>query len=118
MSIAIVSMLEVWVVVDKMCIDICPLMKSYSPELSSDFLEPLLLPRRCEMRRATGIQAYIQARHSAYTGTRNIFSDPGAQSFPVAYFNDSEKHRGLRESIQQHARAKLENKRNECQITT
>ncbi|KAJ6061423.1 uncharacterized protein N7446_005543 [Penicillium canescens] len=119
MSVAIVCMLELWVVVDKMCIDICPLMKSYSPELPSDFLEPLLLPQCCEMQRATGIEAYIQARHSACTaGTLNIFSDPGAQSFPVAYFNDSEKHRGLRESIQQHARAKLESKRNEWQNKT
>jgi hypothetical protein len=119
MSIAILCMLELWVVVDKMCIDICPLMASYSPELPSDFLEPLLLPQRCEMRRATRVEAYIQARHSEYmAGTLNIFSDPGAQSFPVAYFNDSERHRGLRESIQQHARVKLESKRNEWENRT
>ena len=29
----------------------------------------------------------------------NIFSDPSAQSFPITYFNDSKKHRKLREII-------------------
>jgi hypothetical protein len=62
-------------------------MESYSPQLSSDFLEPLLLPRRCEMRQANGIEAYIQAYVRLVP--LNIFSDPGAQSFPGAYSNDS-----------------------------
>ncbi|KAJ5215355.1 uncharacterized protein N7498_001762 [Penicillium cinerascens] len=114
MSIAILCIMELWVILDKMCIAICPLLGTYSPEVPSNILESLLLPQLSEMRRANNIETYIHSRYQGRAaGAPSIFSDPNSQGFAVSYFDGSGKHHRLRERIEQHARDSIESKKRE-----
>lgn len=114
MSTAIVCIMELWIILDRMCIAVCPLLGTYSPEIPRNILESLLLPQRSEMRRVNNIEAYILSRYQGRrAGLPSIFSDPNSQGFAVSYFDSSDKHHGLRERIEQHARDSVENKRTE-----
>ncbi|RHZ68728.1 hypothetical protein CDV55_106064 [Aspergillus turcosus] len=114
MSIMILTMLEVWVTLDQMCCIMCPLLREYSPEIPVKFLEPLLLPQRCQMRRAGRIEAYIESRHHGRVpSSPDILRDPAPHSFAISYYDSSQEHQRLREQIEQHAHAELEEKRRE-----
>ncbi|KAJ5801525.1 uncharacterized protein N7518_003593 [Penicillium psychrosexuale] len=114
MSIAIICIMELWVIFDKMCIAICPLLATYSPEVPSNILESLLLPQLSGMQRANKIEAYIHSRHQERAvGAPSIFSDPKSQGFAVSYFDGSEKHQRLRERIEQDAHDSVESKKRE-----
>lgn len=119
MSMAMICIMELWVILDKMCIVVCPFLVSYSPEIPNNFLEPLLLPQFCEMQRASRVETYIRYRQQEQTSDApRIFSDPGRRGFSVAFFENSETHQRLREQIEEHARSSIEAKREEWQRKT
>ncbi|KAF9894293.1 hypothetical protein FE257_007796 [Aspergillus nanangensis] len=113
-SIMLLTMLELWVAIDKLCINIDPRLKDHSPELPEKFLEPLLLPQRHQMKRASKIETYIRARHeNQKSGLPNIFCDPTAQSFAISYFDSSNELQELRTEIETYAEAEKQAKHEE-----
>ena len=42
-SIMILTIMYLWVALDRLAVDFCPLLKQYSPKIPSDFLHDLLL---------------------------------------------------------------------------
>jgi hypothetical protein len=110
-SLMILTLLEGWVTLDRMCIAICPLLEKYTPEIPVTFLEPLLLPQHCQMRRAKKVDDYIVNRHRK--GSSSIFLEPEPQSFAISYYDTSHRHRQLRQRIERHAQHSIDEKRKE-----
>ncbi|KAF9252833.1 hypothetical protein LCP9604111_359 [Penicillium roqueforti] len=105
-SVMILVMLELWVVLDKMALRLCPLMKRFSPGIPDNFLEPLLLPKIGQMKRAREVEQYINVRHKESDKTNpSIFCDPAPNCFGVQFFNSSEEHQMLECRIEQSANA-------------
>lgn len=113
-SLMLLTILELWVVLDKMSVQICPLLKEYSPEIPADFLEPLLLPKWSQMQRAEAVSEYIRGRRDAANVTvPSIFSDPSARGFAAQYYDRSREHKELRGQIERHAHDCREAKKRE-----
>ncbi|RAL06801.1 uncharacterized protein BO97DRAFT_447317 [Aspergillus homomorphus CBS 101889] len=106
------TQLELWVTIDRMCTVLCPLLKDYSPEIPAEFLEPLLLPQRGQMRRAQKIENYIRARHRDQN-RGSIFRNPESENFAVSYYESSGRLAQLRQDIEQYAEGKVHEKRRE-----
>ncbi|RAH70416.1 uncharacterized protein BO66DRAFT_471392 [Aspergillus aculeatinus CBS 121060] len=112
-SIMVLTMLELWMALDQMCVRFCPLLADYSPEIPPNFLEPLLLPQRSQMERAYKVEDYIRNRHRDTGRYPSILQDPMPQCFGARYCDASQKHQQLRSRIEEHARRQVEKKREE-----
>ncbi|KAL4885977.1 hypothetical protein BJY04DRAFT_214168 [Aspergillus karnatakaensis] len=105
----ILNILELWVVLDKMCIEFQPLLRHFTPELPERILEPLLLPHRRHMERAEAVEKYIASRvgkcdpkecNLEDCGPKeSIFADPGPRTFAVRYFDQTHSSRSKRDKI-------------------
>ena len=103
-SIMLLTIMDLWMALDKVTTQQCPLLTSYSPEIPQDFLHPLLLHRSSSLRRATLIEKHILRRHQEASHTTSVFSDnPIESSFAVQYFRTSQKLQRLKDEITQHA---------------
>jgi hypothetical protein len=93
--------LELWVALDKAVTRLIPLLMDYSPELSIDSFEPLILPELGQMFRLHGVESYLTSRHTrAEHQDLSIFSfceDPSA--FPIRYFGADAHMQQLRHQI-------------------
>jgi hypothetical protein len=89
MSIFWLTLMELWVALDKLVVAWSPLMKRFSPEIPADLLEPLLLPNMSHLKRLDTVQSYIVRRHSESSG-KTLFDDiESPQSFQNLYFEQS-----------------------------
>ncbi|KAJ6607017.1 hypothetical protein B0H10DRAFT_2228329 [Mycena sp. CBHHK59/15] len=57
------TVLELWVALDRGATQMFPLLLDYSPELSAQSFEPLVLPERDQMRRLHDAELYLAKRH-------------------------------------------------------
>ncbi|KAH9040265.1 hypothetical protein EDB83DRAFT_2228304 [Lactarius deliciosus] len=113
-SVMILTIMDLWMALDKLTTQQCPLLTSYSPEIPQDFLHPLLLHRSGSLRRAQLIEEYILQRHQDSSCTTSIFSDKDAESsFAVQYFRTSQRLQQLKVEITQHAWEERNQKRAE-----
>ncbi len=111
-SVMILTIMDLWMALDKLTTQQSPLLTSYSPEIPRDFLHPLLLRRSGPLRRARYIEEYILQRHQDASCTTSIFSDKATESsFAVRYFRDSPKLQRLYADINRHAGQQQEEKR-------
>ncbi|KAI9441023.1 hypothetical protein H4582DRAFT_1516239 [Lactarius indigo] len=96
-SVMILTIMDLWMALDKLTTQQCPLLTSYSPEVPQDFLHPLLLHRSGSLRRATFIEEYILQRHQDASCKTSIFSDKDIESsFAVQYFRTSRRLQATR----------------------
>ncbi|KAH9056899.1 hypothetical protein EDB87DRAFT_1833454 [Lactarius vividus] len=103
-SVMILTVMDLWMALDKLTTQQCPLLTSYSPEIPSDFLHPLLLHRSSSLQRATLIEEHILWRHQGASYTESIFSDSATESsFAAQYFRTSQMLQQLEAEITQHA---------------
>jgi hypothetical protein len=104
-SVMILTIMDLWMALDKLTTQLYPLMASYSPGIPRDFLHPLLLHRSDSLRRAMFIEEYISKRHQDASSTTSIFSDDNAHesSFAVQYFGTSQRLQQLKAEITQRA---------------
>lgn len=112
-SIMLLTIMELWMALDKLATSQCPLLLDYSPELPESFLEPLLIRSARDIDRANEIQRYLRRRHFvAHTCARgSVFSNKASSSsFSVRYFRQSRPHQELKQSIIRDANAKREQK--------
>ncbi len=116
-SVMILTIMDLWMALDKLTTQQCPLLTSYSPEIPQDFLHPLLLHRSGSLRRAMLIEEYILQRHQDSSCTTSIFSDKATESsFAVQYFRDSPKLQRLYADINRRAEEQQEEKRAELGV--
>ena len=99
-SIMILTIMDLWVALDKLTIQQCPLLNQCSPEIPSGFLHPLLLRRSSTLERALRIEEYVCGRHNEASEATSIFSDNICDhSFSVKYFLASNDLQGLYHEI-------------------
>jgi len=86
LSVAFLTILELWVFIDRMVIDWMPKLKDYSPEIPITVLEPLLLPHRSQMERLAQVETYLEQRHHEVDGESAIFYDTKDSESFVSWF--------------------------------
>jgi len=113
-SIMILTIMYLWVALDRLAVELCPLLKQYSPEIPSDFLHGLLLHRSSAINRSLYIERHIRRRHREALDVTSIFSnDVDDSCFPVKYFRTSNDLMRLHDEIDVHAQREREAKRAE-----
>ena len=112
-SMMILTIMDLWMALDMVATQQCPLLKQYSPEIPSDFLQPLLLHRSSTMKRALHIEQYLCQRHEAGDAASIFSNDISESSFAVKYFRASKDLQRLNDEIFADAQEKRANKRTE-----
>ena len=113
-SMMILTLMDLWVTLDRLAIQLCPLLEEYSPEVPCQFLHDLLLHRSSTINRALDIEDYLRRRHTEALKVPSVFSNDVDEScFAVKYFQDSPDLQRLREEIESHAEQEREAKRAE-----
>jgi len=75
LSVAFLTILELWMFIDRKVIDWMPMLKRYSPEIPVNTLEPLLLPYRSQMERQAQVEIYLEQRQREGSDKSAIFYD-------------------------------------------
>jgi hypothetical protein len=116
-SVMILTIMDLWMALDKLATQLYPLMTSYSPEIPQEFLHPLLLHRSGSLLRAKSIEEYISKRHQDASSMTSIFSDDNGHesSFAVRYFRTSQRLQQLKAEITQYALEERNQKRAELE---
>lgn len=118
-STMILVIAELWHTLDILASAILPLLKNFSPEITSNFLDPLLLPKQAQMQRLREIELYVAARHiQASTSNPSVFSDPVQNAFAVQFYASSAHHQALRDRIERDASVKRTQKEVEWKSTS
>ena len=98
----LLTIMELWVALDTIAVIQCPLLSSYSPEISASVLDPLLLRRAKSIERAARIEHYLRCRHSSVTCATSIYSDHlDNTTFAVRYFQGLPPLQAVKASIEQ-----------------
>ena len=113
-SIMILSVMDLWVSVDRHASEAFPLLLDYDPGIPAAALDVLLLTHYKDFLRLQRIQSYLRKRATACKyGSMTIFSDPAPGCFAEQYFDhyiDSTKLRSILEDIQSEAESANEKK--------
>jgi hypothetical protein len=75
LSVAFLTILELWVFIDRKVIEWAPKLKQFSPEIPVKVLEPLLLPFRSQMQRVAQLEMYLEQRQQKGNSKSAIFYD-------------------------------------------
>jgi len=86
LSVAFLTILEIWMFIDRKAIDWMPKLKHYSPEIPVNILEPLLLPFHRQMERLNRVEIYLEQRQSECSGKSAIFYDTKDRDSFVSWF--------------------------------
>ncbi|KAI6119096.1 hypothetical protein EV401DRAFT_1861944 [Pisolithus croceorrhizus] len=96
----LLTVIELWVAMDKLVIRQIPMLREYSPEISIALLELLLLRDARDIQRLCLAYDYIRKRHSAATNGWSVFSDrANSSNFAVRYFNQDPHLKAIRDCI-------------------
>uniref|UniRef100_A0A0W0G780 ubiquitinyl hydrolase 1 n=1 Tax=Moniliophthora roreri TaxID=221103 RepID=A0A0W0G780_MONRR len=107
-SLMVLTILELWVAIDKLACAAHPLMENYSPEVPLDrsvdypkaLLRHLLLRKAFDLERLKRVDSYIRVRHKNATDG-SVFSDKmSSRSFPIQYYNTCPEMQELRTEIE------------------
>ncbi|KAF2838260.1 hypothetical protein M501DRAFT_1017279 [Patellaria atrata CBS 101060] len=113
LSVALLLILELWMVMDKSALKVFPLLMSYNPAITSSILDLIQLPHLKDMRRLQRIQTYLDERHLACTYKMTIFSPLVDGCFAERFFDTSQHLQQMHETIKSDAEAKCKAKREE-----
>jgi hypothetical protein len=116
LSIMLITLLELWVAMDKVVTGQIPLLADYSPEMPLTLLEHLLVRKSSALDRVKRLHEYMKARHHEARSPLSAFSSTtNDESFAVRYFYESSKLRSLKLAIEADASKEREKKKNELQ---
>ena len=111
LSVMLLTMIELWVALDKIAIKEIPMLAEYSPEVPTSLLEDLLLCKTrslCRLRRA---YQYISHRHSRSQSRLSVFSSTiDADSFAVRFYRSSSHLPRLKTRIEDAAQRAVRDK--------
>ncbi|KAI5991231.1 hypothetical protein EDD15DRAFT_2449545 [Pisolithus albus] len=96
----LLTVIELWVAIDKLVIRQIPMLGDYSPEVPTTLLERLLLRDAHDIHRLSIVYDYIRKRHSRSRNEWSVFSDSASSNnFAVRYFNQDPHLQALRDRI-------------------
>ncbi|CCU82050.1 hypothetical protein BGHDH14_bgh06029, partial [Blumeria hordei DH14] len=94
--------LELWVELDKLTLDLFPLLREFSPKLTHNITDVLQLVELKDFERLDIIRKYLIKRSDECNQTTNsIFDKPNASCFAVRYFDSSKDDSDLRSLLSQ-----------------
>ncbi|KIO00351.1 hypothetical protein M404DRAFT_153077 [Pisolithus tinctorius Marx 270] len=107
----LLTVIELWVALDKLVTRQIPMLREYSPEIPISLLERLLLRDALDIQRLRLASNYIHMRRSKAINGWSVFSNSaGSTNFAVRYFNEDSGLLALRDSIVDAARRQREEK--------
>ncbi|EGN92655.1 hypothetical protein SERLA73DRAFT_65475 [Serpula lacrymans var. lacrymans S7.3] len=110
-SIMFLTLLELWVALDKVAIMEHKMLAGYSPEIPSNLPDSLLIRKADSMARLDRIQKYLSLRHSQSSVSRSVFMEKvNSDAFAIRFFDSSETHILLKERIELDAMQEREKK--------
>ncbi|KAI5273021.1 hypothetical protein E4T47_03715 [Aureobasidium subglaciale] len=110
-SLALLTIVELWVALDKMCCLKIRLLKKFSPEIPFTLLRTLLAPKIRQMHRLEVVEKYIHSRGGqADSNMSSVFARPTPTSFSVCYFDSTPSLEEMRQRIQTSDQQKREQK--------
>ncbi|KPM37446.1 hypothetical protein AK830_g9109 [Neonectria ditissima] len=119
MSIAIITVMDLWVKIDEQACSLYPLLREFHPIFRPEMLDALLSPSLAGMKRVQRIQLYLQDRISKCERfAPDIFEDPVPGSFGHRFYEESLESvqlKELHEAIEDRAEAMLSQKEKEWQ---
>jgi hypothetical protein len=114
-SVLILTVFELWVAIDKVAINACPLLAEFSHGMPVATLQKLLLPFFRQMERFQSVEKYLNHRHANSTRPASDLFATGRQGFANRYFEDSTLHQKLRSKVEIAAAAARQAKAEELQ---
>ncbi|KAM0168328.1 hypothetical protein ACHAPF_011109, partial [Botrytis cinerea] len=115
----LLTILELWIAIDKCAITDLPLLKDYDHEIPTEVFQSLLLCRLHDMERLNRIEGYIEQRNvfSRQKSCPSIFrAYNDAQCFSIRYFFGSVKHQIMLRDIETQAKADRSAKDDELKV--
>ncbi|KAH7924414.1 hypothetical protein BV22DRAFT_1013320 [Leucogyrophana mollusca] len=104
-SIMLLTLLELWIALDKVVVGKIPLLSEYQPEVPVSLLNPILLHNAEKLSRLDQAQQYLTERHSR-ANRASVFSDElSDECFAVRFFSSSPAHQTLESRIERDATA-------------
>ncbi|EGO02914.1 hypothetical protein SERLA73DRAFT_70404 [Serpula lacrymans var. lacrymans S7.3] len=104
LSIMILTLLELWVALDKIAVDEHEMLAEYSPEIPISLSESLILRKAGSLGRLQLIQEHLRSRHqNCHTGWTVFTNQANRDTFSIRFFESSEKHILLKEKIEKDA---------------
>ncbi|QRV77956.1 kinase-like protein [Ceratobasidium sp. AG-Ba] len=114
-SIMILTILELWVGLDQLVTSQFKILLDYSPEIPETLIQPLLLRSSLHLNRARTVQTYIRQRQKRATYGSSFSGKNDYSSLPVRYFQLSDNLQNLKQSIEQDAATKRNQKLRELE---
>lgn len=114
-SMMILTVVRLWIALDRSAISQCPLLADYSPCFPVKVLQKLILPKKRQMERLQEVERYFEHRSTRSSfSVRHALLDYGMEdSFAVRYFNKCEEQKALYNEILRRADAARDDKRKE-----
>ena len=111
-SIMVLTLMDIWVALDKCVVVHEPLLKQYKPGIPTLLFDKLLLAKKVDLERLFRIQQYLDSRrHEAQDNYPLLFLEGNTQySFGVQYFERSLHHKKLKRDIEAIATAERDQK--------
>ncbi|KAL0573625.1 hypothetical protein V5O48_008337 [Marasmius crinis-equi] len=113
MSVMFLTLLELWIGLDKLCVNFTPLLREYSPEVPESLFEPLLLARRQSIDRLRKAIEYLRRRNAQVVSDLPSIYSPDAKSstsFPIRFYDESDSLQKHRVKIEERAARDREEK--------
>ncbi|KAI1811621.1 hypothetical protein GGS20DRAFT_592862 [Poronia punctata] len=106
------TVLHLWVALDKTAIQACPLLKNYDHGFPVDITSHLILPTIEQMERLQSIEQYFgeRTRTAVYSNQCIANAPDGQDFFAVQYFNQSTQQQDLLQDIEKRATAVRDDK--------
>ncbi|KAF8550398.1 hypothetical protein OG21DRAFT_1514065 [Imleria badia] len=83
-SIALLTVIELWIALDKLVIKKVPILIDYSPEIPMNLLDRVLLRKTTNLHRFIRAHQYLSARHAQSQPGLSVFSQKLTEhSFPI-----------------------------------
>ncbi|KAG8692321.1 hypothetical protein FRC08_009853, partial [Ceratobasidium sp. 394] len=111
-SIMILTIMALWIALDRLVTAQHPLLLDYSPEIPENLMDVLLLRSSQHLEQARNIQLYLRRRYTHSKGARySVFAETNTtSSFSVRFFNQSSKLVALKQTIEEVAQQKRDGK--------
>lgn len=110
-SVVLLTILELWVALDKSATHVHPLLLEYGHDIPIDSFAAMILPRRRQMERLARVEAYLKKREANKALKESVLYSFGSfDSFSVRFFATSRELQNLKMSIERDAEHKRASK--------
>ncbi len=101
-SLMVLTILDLWVALDRIVIAQLPLLADYPPEVPLTLLQALLLRRPKELARLKALHLYLSTRWDR-SSSPSVFTEPSSSSFAVRHYDETLQLKARRTKIEEKA---------------